>query len=86
MVYKVKYTRRAEKVLEKHPELKKFTTKAMKDISKNIQEAKSYDIKKLKGFKDIFRLRKGDYRVIFEVRENEFIIKVIEANNRGDVY
>ena len=85
-MYKVKYTRRAEKFLEKYPELKKFTTKAMKDIAKNIQEARSYDIKKLKGFKDIFRLRKGDYRVIFEVRENEFIIKVIEANNRGDVY
>ena len=44
------------------------------------------DIKKLKGHNDLFRLRVGDYRIIYTVDNGELIIYVIDINNRGDVY
>ncbi len=44
------------------------------------------DIKLLKGYKTTYRLRVGEYRIIFEWIENEIIIDVTDADNRGDVY
>lgn len=43
------------------------------------------DIKKLTS-SQFFRLRIADYRFLYEVVENEMIIYLEEANNRGDIY
>jgi len=49
--------------------------------SRNFQDL---DIKKLKGYQDIFRIRKGQIRIIYRLnRENNFIILAIER--RSDV-
>ena len=32
------------------------------------------------------RIRVGSYRVIYEIRENEFIILVVSAGHRRDIY
>lgn len=45
----------------------------------------STDIKKLKG-QNGFRLRVGDYRFLYDVQENELIIYMEDADNRGDIY
>ena len=34
---------------------------------------RSLDVKKLKGYSSFFRLRKGDFRIIFEVQKNKTI-------------
>ena len=44
------------------------------------------DIKAMRGYKGFFRLRVGDYRVIYTVDNNKLIIRVINVGNRGDVY
>ena len=46
----------------------------------------NFDIKLLKGFDNIFRLRIGRLRVIFEIRKTELLIYVIAIGNRGDIY
>ena len=43
------------------------------------------DSKKLQN-KDGFRLRIGNYRFIYDVVEEELIIYMENADNRGDVY
>ena len=43
------------------------------------------DVKKLKN-RAGFRLRVGDYRFIYEVKEDELIIYMEKADNRGDIY
>ena len=44
-------------------------------------------VKKLSGFSESrFRLRIGDFRVIYEVRENEVIVYVIEVGHRKEIY
>jgi mRNA interferase RelE/StbE len=45
------------------------------------------NIKKLKGeYKEIYRFRIGDYRLFYTVNEKEFIIFVINIENRKDAY
>ena len=44
------------------------------------------DIVKLIGFQNIYRLRINDYRIIYEVFENEIMIYIFNIGNRGDIY
>ena len=44
------------------------------------------DVKKLKGQQDIFRLRVGEYRVIFEYGKNERVVKILKIGKRSSIY
>jgi|GEM_PF-508917 len=44
------------------------------------------DIKKLGGYKELYRLKVGGYRLIYAVRNNELLIFMLLIGNRGDVY
>jgi mRNA interferase RelE/StbE len=44
------------------------------------------DVKKLQGKSDDYRLKVGDYRVIFSKNDRKFTIKIIEIASRGEVY
>lgn len=43
------------------------------------------DVKKLRGF-DGFRLRIGDWRVIYQVDQGRVVVLVLAVAPRGDVY
>jgi len=56
-------------------------------IAKKIREVARKNIakqKKLKGFKNIFRLRIGDYRLVYKKTKNELYIVLI--GHRRDIY
>jgi mRNA interferase RelE/StbE len=44
------------------------------------------DIKPLKGFDQRFRLRVGNFRVLFEVDHQKQFIYILAIDNRGDIY
>lgn len=44
------------------------------------------DIKKMQGASGFYRLRVGDYRIIYTVDHGELVICIVAAGNRGDVY
>ena len=44
------------------------------------------DIKRLQGHSDLYRLRVGVYRVIYSVDNGEFVIYVVDAGSRGQIY
>lgn len=47
------------------------------------------DVKKMKGEDNLYRLRVGDYRVLFEMLPQDktlILIDVTHADNRGQVY
>ncbi len=41
---------------------------------------------KLVGYANLYRLRVGDWRIIYEVRNQELIILIIKIAPRGNVY
>ncbi|HEV2933049.1 MAG TPA: type II toxin-antitoxin system RelE/ParE family toxin [Streptosporangiaceae bacterium] len=44
------------------------------------------DIKKLAAYSDRYRLRVGDYRVIYEVADEQLIILVVGVGHRREAY
>jgi mRNA interferase RelE/StbE len=79
----------------------KFTASAIEDLKKiprNFQESikratcgriavNPHKFKPLKGdWKGCYRLRVGNYRIIYEIHEKEITVLVIKIGIRGNVY
>jgi mRNA interferase RelE/StbE len=43
-------------------------------------------VKKLKSFEGFYRIRVGDYRVVYSVEEQLLLLLVVTAGHRRDVY
>jgi mRNA interferase RelE/StbE len=41
---------------------------------------------KLKGYENTYRIRIGDYRVIYEINDKESIVILLRCQHRKDVY
>ena len=57
--------------------------KAVDDLSLNPYPQ---GVRKLAGSEDTYRIRVGDYRVLYAIIENRFIVQVIRVGHRRDVY
>ncbi|WP_394295719.1 type II toxin-antitoxin system RelE family toxin [Archaeoglobus sulfaticallidus] len=44
------------------------------------------NVKKLKGHQNVYRLRVGDYRVIFEYLKGKRVVKILKVGKRESVY
>lgn len=77
--------KRAEKFFKKHNEIKE---KFKNNIIEKIKFNKEVDIRKLVGYEDLYRMRIGQFRVIYRVTEDNLliIIEVENAGARGDIY
>lgn len=83
----MKYTIIIEKLAEKFI-MKLSRTEKERVLKAIYQLPNGNDIKQLKGKKSkgMYRLRIGDYRIIYTVNNNQLIICVIDAGNRGQIY
>lgn len=83
MTYKISILRRAQKQLAKIPanDYKKVKN-AILDLA---QDPRPPGSKKLKG-RSAWRIRQGDFRVIYEIKDEQLIIIVFNIGNRRDVY
>jgi mRNA interferase RelE/StbE len=88
-MYEIEISKQVKKFFSKHPDLKNKIVTIFTDIKESPFDKliwDKYDLKKLKGLDETYRLRIGDYRVIFNVQEDRLIIFLIKADNRGQVY
>ncbi len=84
MSYEVKFSKGAKKQFRKLP----------LDVQQRIQtkindlaiEPRPNGVKKLQGDDNSYRLRVGDYRVIYEVVDDVLIVTVIKIGHRSDIY
>lgn len=42
--------------------------------------------KKLKGVPNLYSVRSGDYRVLYQVKDEDLLVLVVRVRHRGDVY
>lgn len=80
MTYKISLAKKAQKFI-----LKQLGEK-QKLIYKAIYKLPSGDTRPLEGHKGLYRLRVGDYRIIYTIDNGNLIICVVDAGNRGDLY
>lgn len=80
-MYQIIIKKKAKKFIDKLPVNEKRRVVAAIERLPNGE-----DIKKLKGYDDLLRLRVGDYRIIYTVDNGKLIVYVVDIDNRGDVY
>jgi mRNA interferase RelE/StbE len=81
--YTVLLTKKAEKQLDKLPDnIAEPIIEAINDLADNPRPVGYKNLKKRDGY----RIRIGDYRVIYEVFDNELVIDVIKLGHRKDIY
>lgn len=80
-LYKIEFEKAALKFLQKQD--KPTRTRLIKAIS---ELPNGTDIKRLQGYDNLYRMRVGNIRVLFSIKEELRIINVENIDNRGDVY
>lgn len=83
-MYKITFSRQADKALRRMP--RNIAT----NIAKKIRQL-AINPKKMKNVKRLtnhhgYRLRIGDWRVVYTINENEVLIHVVKIKSRGEVY
>jgi mRNA interferase RelE/StbE len=84
-VYKVVFTKEAARALQKIP---RDTIDSIREKLEHLAEdpfARNPNVTKLQN-RPGFRLRVGDWRVIYEVQKEQVVIIVIKIAPRGEVY
>lgn len=83
--YEIIYTKVALKFFLKHLEVKtKFEDKIEK-MDEYI--AQNIDVKQMRGYPNLYRMRIGECRVIYQlINDKVVIVNVLLAGNSGDVY
>ena len=82
--YSIRISASAEKQLKKLPrEDQKRVAAAIMALG---ETPYSRGVRKLSGYDDVFRIRVGNYRILFSVSEAELIVIVLKIGHRRDVY
>lgn len=85
-LYRVEFTKSAQKEFDKLPEkVQSKTIEALHLLSLH-PYSDLLKIKKLKGAEALYRIRLGDYRVVYEIRNDRLVVVVIKIGHRREVY
>jgi mRNA interferase RelE/StbE len=71
-------------------QIKALSVEVRQDISLTIQslanEPRPIGVKKLSGEKDIYRVRVGNYRVLYRIVAKVLVVVVVSVGHRREVY
>jgi len=85
LVYRVVTTKSFDKTLAKIPvNLQKRIVAKIREVAVN-PYAPNNNLTKLQG-RDGYRLRVGDWRVIYELQDDRLLMLVLEVGPRGEIY
>ncbi|RKZ58803.1 MAG: type II toxin-antitoxin system RelE/ParE family toxin [Candidatus Parabeggiatoa sp. nov. 3] len=84
MVYTIQYKPAASRQIAK---LNKSIQARLKPKIKALANNPRPDgAKKLQGYENRYRIRVGDYRIIYEIWDNALVVVVTEVGHRSSVY
>ncbi len=84
MSYRIEVNRSAAKALKKIP--KDDRNRIIEKIESLAENLPNPDTTKMKGNNPFHKVRSGDYRIIYEIQENVFVILIIKIGHRKDIY
>ena len=83
-MYKIELKREPEKFIRKQS--KKIQIQIISALRKLQKYPHSRQAKKLSGLDELYRIRVGDYRIVYTIREKKLLILVLRIAHRKDVY
>ena len=81
--YKIFFRRSVIKELKNVP--KKDLQRIMKRIEKLALNPRPHGCEKISG-QDRFRIRQGNYRIVYSIQENELTVWIVKIGHRREVY
>ena len=83
-MYRITLSKKADKILRRMPRnLSLNIAKKIRQLAQNPHEMQN--VKKLTDNPG-YRLRVGDWRIVYTVNDNDLLIHVINVKTRGEVY
>ncbi len=84
MAYSILLAPPAERQLKAFPQaVQKRLVKRLKGLQTN---PRPQGVKKLAGEDDLYRVREGNYRIIYTIRDKALIVLVLKIGDRKEVY
>ena len=84
-MYRLKYRRQAKNYLARLPlKTKTAIVNKLHELAENLDNL-ALKVEILKG-RQGFRLRVGQYRVIYTRQDDQLILEVVKIRSRGDIY
>jgi len=50
------------------------------------EEPRPHGCQKLRGFEDVYRVRTGDYRIVYRIADRELLVLIVRVGHRREVY
>lgn len=82
--YTIEWRPNAEKELAKLD--KPVRSRIVRKVESLADDPRPYGVLKLTGPDNLWRIRIGDYRVVYTIRDDRLIVAVVRVANRGAVY
>ncbi len=84
MAYSVHVVKSAKKELAALA--KRDQRRIVKAIAALAEEPRPNGVRKMHGSEEAYRIRVGDYRIIYQIFDKKLVVRVIRVGNRKDVY
>ncbi|MEM1186845.1 MAG: type II toxin-antitoxin system RelE/ParE family toxin [Planctomycetota bacterium] len=84
LTYRVVFARSARRELEDLPD--QVAARLLQRIEALVENPRPRGAIKLRGSVDLWRIRSGDYRVVYRIDDAERLVDVIAARHRRDAY
>ncbi len=82
-MYQIELRRRAQRVLDRMP--KSDFQAVVKAIKELVQTPRPRGVEKVKST-GLWRIRQGDYRIIYSIYDNQQLVTVVRIGHRKEVY
>ena len=84
MKYTVRMEARVRKTLDRLPA--DLYGRMMRKLESLQENPRPVGVEKLAGPEDLYRVRVGDWRIVYAVRDRELVVIVIRIGHRREVY
>jgi mRNA interferase RelE/StbE len=82
--WRIQTERQVDKTLRRLP--KPLLARIRAAIVSLADDPRPYGYRKLVGFEDLYRIRVGDWRIVYAIKDEQLIILIVEVSSRGGAY
>ena len=84
MSYTIRMESRVRKTLDRLPA--DLYARIMRKLEALQENPRPFGVEKLAGPEDLYRVRVGDWRIVYAIRDRELVVIVVRIGHRREVY
>jgi len=84
VAYTIEVAPTAERQIKALP--KSIRTQIGRRIDKLAADPRPHGVEKIAGEENLYRIRSGDYRILYEINDQELLVLVVKIGDRKEVY